>query len=137
MKCTLSYSGLVVGSNGRDFLLSEIIEDFHKSYRDKDYKYVEYDEKEGIFKIGIDYSNSYEIQFNDRQKALFEGKGNDSNIKKLQKLLLDYDREELLRQAKEEIKEGVYPTNEVTYNVYADSLNKDLLHTGANLVKME
>ena len=32
MKCVLSYSGLVVGSNGKDYLLSEIIERYNNFY---------------------------------------------------------------------------------------------------------
>lgn len=134
MKCVLSYSGLVVGSNGKDYLLSEIIERYNNFYTDGEKK-VEYDKEDGIFRIKIGYSNNYEIILSDKQKAAFEGKTMDPSIKELQKFLLDYEKGEIVKQVREDIQNSAYPTDSKTYNVYAESLNKDLLNTGAELVK--
>ena len=132
MKCVLSYSGLVIGNDGSNYLLSEIIDKYNDAYKIS--RSVHYDEKEGILEITTGYDN-YEIKFNEKQKIAFEGKATDSNTKQLQKLLADYENVELLRQVKEEIKDGVYPTDGRSYNVYAESLDKELFDTGANVVK--
>ena len=139
MKCTLSNSGFVHGSDGKDYLLYEIIKKFRDFYNYS--AIIKYNEQEGILSIDmIDSPDFFEIMFNEEQKRAFEGKATDSNIRQLQELLLDNEKGELVRQFRGEVSVSADQLNTRTINTYANdayarNLNKELLKAGALVVK--
>ncbi len=131
MVCTLSYNGVLVGVNGEEYLLSDVI----KTFKSTSNRSVIYDKEAGTLTIDGDNSDRFTIKLNASQKVQFEGKANDSVIKQLQKLSLDYEKDLILKEVKEQIKNGVYPIDSKTVSIYKESLNKEILKTGAKIVK--